>query len=140
MRYLDYSSYYGFRFYACVFLPRLLYVIPSFAEALEELQIPPYKEEEVGESTGEMEGTGSGATSDEPSTASTTATTTTTAVATESTDTTASSVPAPASSPAESAASPASCSSKDSGVSNVILPSHFVLLYCNEETKLYTDH
>ncbi|XP_071518202.1 ubiquitin carboxyl-terminal hydrolase 47 isoform X4 [Panulirus ornatus] len=60
-------------------------------EALEELQIPPYKEEEVDTSTGE--GTSSSSCSGMASTSS-------------------------AASPADSAASPASCSSKDSGISS----------------------
>ncbi|KAK8388169.1 hypothetical protein O3P69_020208 [Scylla paramamosain] len=87
-------------------------------EALEELQIPPYKEEVVVEATAETEGPCSTVATDEPTTPSTTTTTTTTALATETTDITASSAPPPASSPAESAASPASCSSKDSGISS----------------------
>lgn len=60
------------------------------SEALEELQIPPYKEEEMESSTGEsIISNCNGPTSVSPS----------------------------ATSPANSAASPASCSSKDSGVS-----------------------
>lgn len=59
-------------------------------EALEEMQIPPYKEEEIDSSAGE--GINSGSCNGIASTSS-------------------------AASPADSAASPASCSSKDSGVS-----------------------
>ncbi|XP_045110990.1 ubiquitin carboxyl-terminal hydrolase 47-like isoform X4 [Portunus trituberculatus] len=86
-------------------------------EALEELQIPPYKEEVV-EATAETEGPCGTVTADELTTPPTTTTTTTTAVATETSEITSSSAPPPASSPAESAASPASCSSKDSGISS----------------------
>lgn len=77
-------------------------------EALEELQIPPYKEEEVSRESGS-----SGVGGNLVTTAATSSNTTA------------------AISPADSAASPASCSSKDSGVRLEVLGPNGCLLMCS---------